>query len=341
VRSPQLRERPQQPERSPAEPLLRVEGLSVRFPIGRAGFWGQDKLFVHAVDDISFEIARGETLGLVGESGSGKTTTGRAVLRRVEPAAGRIWFNGQDITTVTGEPLRRLRRSMQLVFQDPYASLNPRMRILDIVAEPMLVHGLVPSIEAATERVAELLELVGLPANAMQRYPHAFSGGQRQRIGIARALALEPDLIVADEPVSALDVSIRAQVVNLLQDLQERLGLTYLFIAHDLSVVRHISHRVAIMYAGKIVEIGDRHAIYEDPKHPYTRALLSAVPIPDPEVESRRHRIVLRGTPPDLISPPSGCRFHSRCPIAVDRCATDPPPLEDKQPGHRAACWLT
>ena len=341
MRSPQLTESPREPGRSPAEPLLRVEGLSVRFPIGRAGFWGQDKLFVHAVDDVSFEIARGETLGLVGESGSGKTTTGRAVLRRVEPAAGRILFKGEDITGATGEPLRRLRRSMQLVFQDPYASLNPRMRILDIVGEPLLVHGEVRSLEAATERVAELLELVGLPANAMDRYPHAFSGGQRQRIGIARALALEPEFIVADEPVSALDVSIRAQVVNLLQDLQERLGLTYLFIAHDLSVVRHISHRVAIMYAGKIVEIGDRHAIYENPKHPYTRALLSAVPIPDPEVESRRHRIVLHGSPPDLIHPPGGCRFSSRCPIAVDRCATDPPPLEEKQPAHRAACWLT
>jgi peptide/nickel transport system ATP-binding protein len=341
VRSPQLTESPQEPGRSPAEPLLRVERLSVRFPIGRAGFWGQDKLFVHAVDDVSFEIARGETLGLVGESGSGKTTTGRAVLRRVEPVAGRILFRGEDITGVTGEPLRRLRRSMQLVFQDPYASLNPRMRILDIVGEPLLVHGQVRSIDRASERVAELLELVGLPANAMERYPHAFSGGQRQRIGIARALALEPEFIVADEPVSALDVSIRAQVVNLLQDLQERLGLTYLFIAHDLSVVRHISHRVAIMYAGRIVEIGDRHSIYDDPKHPYTRALLSAVPIPDPEVESRRQRIVLQGAPPDLIHPPSGCRFHSRCPIAVDRCATDSPPLEEKQPGHRAACWLT
>jgi oligopeptide/dipeptide ABC transporter ATP-binding protein len=313
VHSTQLTERAQEPGRSPAEPLLRVEGLCVRFPIGRAGFWGQDKLFVHAVEDVSFEIAKGETLGLVGESGSGKTTTGRAVLRRVEPTAGRIFFKGEEITGATGEPLRRLRRSMQLVFQDPYASLNPRMRILDIVGEPLLVHGQVRSIEAAAERVAELLELVGLPANAMQRYPHAFSGGQRQRIGIARAL----------------------------QDLQERLGLTYLFIAHDLSVVRHISHRVAIMYAGKIVEIGDRHAIYEDPKHPYTQALLSAVPIPDPEVESRRHRVVLRGTPPDLIHPPGGCRFHSRCPIAVDRCSTDPPPLEEKQPAHRAACWLT
>jgi oligopeptide/dipeptide ABC transporter ATP-binding protein len=262
------------------------------------------------------------------------------VLRRLEPTAGTIRFKGQDITKTTGEPLRALRRSMQLVFQDPYASLNPRMRVLDIVAEPLLVHGIVKQQRDAEERVAELLELVGLREADMYRYPHAFSGGQRQRVGIARALGLEPELIVADEPVSALDVSIRAQVVNLLQDLQERLGLTYLFIAHDLSVVRHISHRVAIMYAGKIVEVGDRHAIYEDPKHPYTRALLSAVPIPDPKVEVNRRRIILTGSPPDLVDPPSGCRFHTRCPIAVDHCATDAPPFQDKAPDHPAACWL-
>jgi oligopeptide/dipeptide ABC transporter ATP-binding protein len=341
VPSPSLTERPQKPGHSTAEPLLRVEGLTVRFPIGRAGFWGQQRLFVHAVEDVSFEIHPGETLGLVGESGSGKTTTGRAVLRRIQPAAGRIHFKGEDITGVTGERLRQLRRSMQLVFQDPYASLNPRMKVLDIVAEPLLVHGLVGSVDAAADRVAELLGLVGLPADVMYRYPHAFSGGQRQRIGIARALALEPSLIVADEPVSALDVSIRAQVVNLLQDLQERLGLAYLFIAHDLSVVRHISHRVAIMYAGKIVETGDRHAIYEDPKHPYTKALLSAVPIPDPRVELQRRRIVLAGTMPDLIHPPAGCRFHTRCPIAEPRCSDEQPPLEPKQPGHHAACWLS
>jgi peptide/nickel transport system ATP-binding protein len=271
---------------------------------------------VHAVDDVSFEIRRGETLGLVGESGSGKTTTGRAILRRVSITAGRIWFKGRDITGLRGEELRRLRRDMQLVFQDPYASLNPRMRVLDIVAEPLLVHGLVRRIEDAEDRVVELLELVGLPVDAVERYPHAFSGGQRQRIGIARALALEPDLIVADEPVSALDVSIRAQVVNLMQDLQERLGLTYLFIAHDLSVVRHISHRIAVMYAGKLVELADRDEIYRDPRHPYTRALLSAVPIPDPRVQRARSSAVLRGEIPNPVQPPTGCRFHTRCPIA-------------------------
>jgi peptide/nickel transport system ATP-binding protein len=296
---------------------------------------------VHAVDDVSFEIRRGETLGLVGESGSGKTTTGRAILRRVSITAGRIWFKGRDITGLRGEELRRLRRDMQLVFQDPYASLNPRMRVLDIVAEPLLVHGLVRRIEDAEDRVVELLELVGLPVDAVERYPHAFSGGQRQRIGIARALALEPDLIVADEPVSALDVSIRAQVVNLMQDLQERLGLTYLFIAHDLSVVRHISHRIAVMYAGKLVELADRDEIYRDPRHPYTRALLSAVPIPDPRVQRARSSAVLRGEIPNPVQPPTGCRFHTRCPIAVERCGAEEPPLEEKGPHHLAACWLT
>jgi oligopeptide/dipeptide ABC transporter ATP-binding protein len=334
------RESPHEPNGASDEPIVEVEGLSIHFPVGRAGFWGQQKLVVHAVDDVSFAIGRGETLGLVGESGSGKTTTGRAVLRRLKPTAGTIRFKGEDITNVTGEPLRNLRRNMQLVFQDPYASLNPRMRVFDIVAEPLLVHGLVKQVRDAEQRVAELLTLVGLREADMYRYPHAFSGGQRQRVGIARALALEPEFVVADEPVSALDVSVRAQVVNLLQDLQERLGLTYLFIAHDLSVVRHISHRVAIMYAGKIVEVGDRDAIYEDPKHPYTKALLSAVPIPDPKVEVNRRRVILSGSPPDLIDPPSGCRFHTRCPIAVDRCASDQPPLEDKARDHPAACWL-
>ena len=324
-----------------AEPLVRVEDLTVHFAAGRAGFWGQEKLFLHAVDGVSFEIGRGETLGLVGESGCGKTTTGRAILRRVPADGGRIEFKGEDITHLAGEPLRRLRRSMQLVFQDPYASLNPRLRVLEIIAEPLLVHGEIKKLREAEDRVAELLELCGLPPEAMFRYPHAFSGGQRQRINIARALSLEPDFVVADEPVSALDVSIRAQVVNLLQDVQERLGLTYLFIGHDLSVVRHISHRIAVMYAGKIVEIGDRDEIYEDPKHPYTKALLSAVPIPDPRIEATRQRISIAGSFPDLLRPPTGCRFHTRCPIAVERCSTDEPPLEDKAPGHRAACWLT
>ncbi len=341
MRSVGVSEKRPEPEPRTGEPLLRVEGLTVHFPVGRAGLWGRHRRVVHAVDDVSFEIRRGETLGLVGESGSGKTTTGRAILRRVPITAGRIWFKGRDITEVRGEELRRLRRDMQLVFQDPYASLNPRMRVLDIVAEPLLVHGLVRRIEDAEDRVVELLELVGLPADAVDRYPHAFSGGQRQRIGIARALALEPDLIVADEPVSALDVSIRAQVVNLMQDLQERLGLTYLFIAHDLSVVRHISHRIAVMYAGKLVELADRDELYRDPRHPYTRALLSAVPIPDPRVQRARGRTVLRGEIPNPVQPPPGCRFHTRCPIAVERCAAGEPPLEEKAPHHVAACWLT
>jgi oligopeptide/dipeptide ABC transporter ATP-binding protein len=326
---------------STAEPLVRVDRLRVHYPVGRAGFWGQRKLFLYAVDDVSFAIRPGETLGLVGESGSGKTTTGRAILRKVPITDGTVVFRGEDITNVQGESLRRLRRRMQLVFQDPYASLNPRQRILETVAEPMVVHGVVRRASQAKDRVAELLELVGLPTEVMYRYPYAFSGGQRQRVGIARALSLEPDFIVADEPVSALDVSIRAQVVNLLQDLQERLGLTYLFIAHDLSVVRHISHRIAVMYAGKIVEIGSRDQIYEDPQHPYTKALLSAVPIPDPKLEASRQRTVLQGPFPNLIEPPVGCRFESRCPVAVERCVDEEPPLEDKAAGgHRAACWL-
>jgi oligopeptide/dipeptide ABC transporter ATP-binding protein len=295
---------------------------------------------VRAVDGVSLTIGPGELVGLVGESGSGKSTVGNCIARLVEPTDGTIRILGTDVTHLSRREMRPLRRQVHMVFQDPYSSLNPRMTTGAIVGEPLRLHGIAKR-RSLDQRVVSLFEQVGLRPELRYRFPHELSGGQRQRVGLARALSVQPSLLIADEPVSALDVSIRAQVVNLLQDLQERLGLTYLFIAHDLSVVRHISHRVAIMYAGKIVEIGDRQAIYDDPKHPYTRALLSAVPIPDPEVESRRHRIVLRGTPPDLVHPPTGCRFHGRCPIAVDRCATDPPPLEEKQPGHRAACWLT
>jgi oligopeptide/dipeptide ABC transporter ATP-binding protein len=262
-------------------------------------------------------------------------------LLKNRPTAGRIYFKGEDVTDTRGEKLRAMRRNMQLVFQDPYASLNPRMRVVDIVAEPLLVHGLIKHSRDAYDKVRDLLELCGLPTDAADRYPHAFSGGQRQRIGIARALALEPEFIVADEPVSALDVSIRASVVNLMQDLQKELGLTYLFIAHDLSVVRHISHRIAIMYAGKIVEIADRDAIYNHPKHPYTEALLSAVPIPDPAVQRARRRIVLHGEIPNPVHPPAGCRFHTRCPIAVERCHVEVPLLEPKDgTSQRAACHL-
>ena len=322
-----------------APPQVTVEDLSVRFPAGRAGFWGGRRLEVHAVDSVSFEIRPGETLGLVGESGSGKTTVGRAILRRAPIAGGRVLFAGQDITTLSGEPLRRLRRDMQLIFQDPYASLNPRMTVGDLVAEPLIVHGRARSRDEATEAVGALLARVGLPPDSRDRYPHAFSGGQRQRVVIARALALGPAFVVADEPVSALDVSIRAQVVNLLRDLQREMGLTYLFIAHDLSVVQHIADRIAILYGGRLVEIGPAEGVFADPLHPYTEALLSAVPIPNPRLERRRRRVVLRGEPPDPLAPPPGCRFQGRCPEAIERCRRETPPLEPKRPGHLAACW--
>jgi oligopeptide/dipeptide ABC transporter ATP-binding protein len=322
------------------ELLVEVDRLSIRFPVGRSGFWGRQRKYVHAVDDVSLTIRKGETLGLVGESGSGKTTTGRAILRRIDPSAGTIRFRGADITHTSGEELRRLRQHMQLVFQDPYASLNPRMTVLELVAEPLVVHGRAKSSDAAREQVVALLTRCGLPDDTVDRHPHAFSGGQRQRIGIARALALNPDFIVADEPVSALDVSVRAQVVNLLQDLQHELGLTYLFIAHDLSVVRHISHRIAILYAGKLVELADSDAVYESPTHPYTEALLSSVPIPDPPLQRARQRIVLQGEIPNPIEPPTGCRFQTRCPLVQDICRREPPPLEEKAPGHWAACFV-
>jgi peptide/nickel transport system ATP-binding protein len=324
---------------SATTPLVEADHLTIRFPVGRSGFWGGEMRYVHAVDDVSLSIGRGETLGLVGESGSGKTTFGRAVLRRITPSSGTIRFDGADITAVKGEPLRKLRRHMQLVFQDPYASLNPRMTVAELVAEPMRVHGLVKTVEEARPRVDELLERCGLPGDAADRYPHAFSGGQRQRVGIARALSLSPDFVVADEPVSALDVSVRAQVVNLLQDLQEELGLTYLFIAHDLSVVRHISHRIAILYAGRLVELAATDDIYARTIHPYTEALLSSVPIPDPVVQRKRRRILLSGEIPNPVNPPGGCRFQTRCPLVQPRCREESPPMEEKAPGHWAACW--
>ncbi|MCB1246820.1 MAG: ABC transporter ATP-binding protein [Acidimicrobiia bacterium] len=320
------------------DPLVVVDGLSVQFNVGAKGFWGQHPQWLSAVDNVTFRIERGEVLGLVGESGSGKTTTGRAILRRVPIAGGSITFKGQDITDLKGEDLRRLRRDMQAVFQDPYDSLNPNQSVLEIVAEPLLVHGLISNIKQARSEVKEFLDLVGMPTDAVDRYPHAFSGGQRQRIGIARALALKPEFIVADEPVSALDVSIQAQIVNLMQDLRSELGLTYLFIAHDLSVVRHISDRIAIMYAGQLVETSDKTAVYERPMHPYTQALMSAVPIPDPVIEARRKRVRVEGEVPNLIDPAEGCRFASRCPYVQERCREESPILRPMTPVHEVAC---
>lgn len=327
-------------EDGPDVPLVEVRGLTIHFPAGASGFWARHRKVVHAVDDVSFTIQKGETLGLVGESGSGKSTTGRAILRRIKPVAGQICFRGRDITSVEGSELHHLRRHMQLVFQDPYASLNPRMTVGELVAEPLLVHGIINKITDGRDRVTSLLTRCGLPADAIDRYPHAFSGGQRQRVGIARALALQPDFIVADEPVSALDVSVRAQVVNLLQDLQDELGLTYLFIAHDLSVVQHISHRIAIMYSGKLVEVAPCEDLYRNPTHPYTEALLSSIPVPDPPLQRERRRIVIEGEIPDPINPPPGCRFASRCALAEPRCREEEPELTDRGDEHFVACWV-
>jgi oligopeptide transport system ATP-binding protein len=293
---------------------------------------------VKAVDDVSFAIKRGETLGLVGESGSGKTTVGRAVLHLYRPTAGEVYFDGMDLTNLKGPQLRGVRRRMQVVFQDPYSSLNPRMKVETIVGEPLRVHRMVDNQEEYQARVAETLMLVGLSPKMAQRYPHEFSGGQRQRIGVARALIMQPEFIVADEPVSALDVSIQAQLINLLDDLQQQFNLAYLFIAHDLSVVRHLCDRVAVMYLGKIMETADRDSLYREPLHPYTKALLSAVPIPDPVVEATRERVILTGGIPSPINPPSGCVFHTRCPIATDECKLEVPPFREVKPGHWAAC---
>ena len=322
-----------------SEALLEVRDLVKHFPVG-GGLLGGHAGMVRAIDGVSFSIRRGETLGLVGESGCGKTTTGRCILQLERPTSGEIIFEGTEVTSLSKHELRSMRRRMQVIFQDPYSSLNPRMTIGQILAEPIKVHRLVPEKAARAERVSKLLAQVGLLPQHAQRYPHQLSGGQRQRVGIARALAMEPSLIVCDEPVSALDVSIQAQIINLLEELQSRLGLTYLFIAHDLSVVRHISDRIVVMYLGKVVEVADRKALYETPVHPYTRALLSAVPIPDPKLEARRERTVLRGEVPSSLNPPSGCVFHPRCPIAEARCSAEIPRLREISPGHWGACHL-
>ena len=320
------------------ETLLRVDDLVMHFPIYR-GVIQRQVGAVRAVDGISFEVKRGETLGLVGESGCGKSTTGRTILQLYKPTSGQVHFEDVDLVHLKGEAMRQMRRKMQMIFQDPYASLNPRMTVEQIVGEPLMVHNVATGKEIQ-ERVAHLLEIVNLNPAFKDRYPHEFSGGQRQRIGVARALALQPSFIICDEPISALDVSIQAQIVNLLEELQEQFNLTYLFIAHDLSMVRHISRRVAVMYLGVIVELADRDNLYRQPLHPYTQALLSAVPIPDPVADAKRKRTILEGDVPSPANPPSGCRFRTRCPIAEARCAESRPEFREVQPGHFVACFF-
>src|SRR5690625_59453 len=318
-------------------PLLEIDRLSKRFPV-RSGLFGRVQGYVNAVDEVSFTLKSGETLGLVGESGCGKSTTGKTLLKLMEPSGGNIRLKGQDITGLGTRSMRPIRRNMQIIFQDPFSSLNPRMTAEEIVGEPLTIHGLAKGREKA-ERVAQLFKRVGLRPDQMRRYAHEFSGGQRQRLAIARAFSLNPEIIVADESVSALDVSIQASIINLLMDLQQEYGISFLFIAHDIAVVEHISHRVAVMYLGRIVEMGARRDIFTDPQHPYTQALLSAVPIPDPDA-ARRKRVILTGDLPSPINPPSGCRFHTRCPYAIERCRTEEPAFRELRPGHWAACHL-
>ncbi len=320
-------------------PLVRVENLKKHFPITRGIIFQREVGSVRAVDGVSFEINEGETLGLVGESGCGKSTTGRAILQLHRPTAGKVFYEDKDLTKLNSDELRLARRNFQMIFQDPYASLNPRLTVESIIAEPLEVHSLGNKKERH-ERVKELMSLVGLNPSLNNRYPHEFSGGQRQRIGVARALALNPKFIVADEPISALDVSIQAQVVNLLEELQEKLGLTYLFIAHDLSMVRHIADRTMVMYLGKIVELADRDELYNNPLHPYTQALLSAVPIPDPKKERKRQRIILTGDVPSPAHPPTGCNFNPRCPVAIDICREVDPEWREINTGHWVACHV-
>ncbi len=320
------------------EVLLHVDDLKMHFPIYRGVFQRQVGA-VRAVDGVSFDVKRGETLGLVGESGCGKSTTGRTILQLYKPTAGAVTFDGTDLVRLKGEQMRQMRRKMQMIFQDPYASLNPRMTVAQLVGEPLMVHNVATGAEI-NERVAHLLELVNLNPAFASRYPHEFSGGQRQRIGVARALALQPSFIICDEPISALDVSIQAQVVNLLEELQEQFNLTYLFIAHDLSMVKHISDRVAVMYLGVIVELASRDELYAKPLHPYTQALLSAVPIPDPIADAKRKRTILQGDVPSPVNPPSGCRFRTRCPIAEAVCAETRPEFREIRPGHFVACFF-
>jgi oligopeptide transport system ATP-binding protein len=325
---------------SESSPLLQVKNLKKHFPV-MGGLLGRKTSAVKAVDGISFNIEKGETLGMVGESGCGKSTAGRAILQLHKPTSGQVFFEGKELTSISAEELRNLRPKMQMIFQDPYATLNPRHSVRKIVGEPLVVHGMMKKrSKELKDRVAELLELVGLEPAYMRRFPHEFSGGQRQRIGIARALSLDPGFIVCDEPISALDVSIQAQVVNLMQDLQEQLGVAYLFIAHDLSMVKHISHRILVMYLGKVMELARRNDLFDDPLHPYTQSLNSAVPVPNPKTERARKRFILEGDPPSPANPPSGCVFHTRCPLAVEECIKVEPTWREIYPNHFVACHL-